>query len=58
MTTQGIPDDLRPEEELPLDAVGALESLYRRLCTLDDEFAHIRSELLRIRDAMKEREAS
>lgn len=58
MTTQGIPDDLRPAEELPLDDVGALEMVYRRLCTLDDEFAHIRSELLRIRDAMKEREAS
>jgi len=58
MTTQGIPDDLRPAEELPLDEVGALETLYRRLCTLDDEFAHIRSELLRLRDAMKERGAS
>ena len=55
MTTQGIPDDLPPADELPLDDVGALEMVYRRLCTLDDEFAHIRSELLRIRDAMKER---
>lgn len=57
MTTQGIPDDLRPADELPLDEVGALETLYRRLCTLGDEFAHIRSELLRLRDAMKERGA-
>lgn len=57
MTTQGIPDDLRPAEDLPLDAVGALEMLAQRLGMLDDEFAHIRSELLRLRDGMKEREA-
>lgn len=57
MTTQGIPDDLRPADELPLDAVGALEMLAQRLGTLGDEFAHIRSELLRLRDAMKERGA-
>lgn len=56
VTTQGIPDDLRPAQELPLDVAGALESLYRRLCTLDDEFARIRSELLRVRAAVKERE--
>ena len=57
MTTQGIPDDLRPAEDLPLDAVGALEMLAQRLGMLEVEVAHIRSGLLRLRDGMKEREA-
>ncbi len=55
MTTQGIPDDLRPADELPLDAVGALQSAIQRMATLEYELIRVRWELLRLRDAMKER---
>jgi hypothetical protein len=36
MTTQGVPDDLKPDRELPLDAVVALRSIALRLRTLND----------------------
>ena len=56
MTTQGIPDDLLPAEELPLDIVGALQAAINRLATLEYELIRIRWELVRLRDAMKERQ--
>lgn len=57
MTTQGIPDDLRPAQELPLDVAGALRSITSRLITLEAAITDVVDALTALQDAVKERQA-
>ena len=52
---QGIPDDLKPTDELPLDVPGALAAIMGRLLTLQEELKRTRTELVRLCNAIEER---
>lgn len=55
MTTQVIPDDLRPADELPLDVAGALRTITSRLVTLEAAITDVVDALTELHDAVKER---
>jgi hypothetical protein len=57
LPTQGLPDDLRPSGELPLDIAGALSAAIARLATLEEEMGRCRLALVQLLDAIQARRA-
>jgi hypothetical protein len=55
MTTQGIPDDFKRADDLPLDLEGALLAAVWRLVVLEQELGRVREALGELLGAVEAR---
>lgn len=54
---QGIPDDLKHPDDVPVDAEGALAALIARMEMLEEELRRVRESVTAVMTALQRRKA-